>query len=137
MGLSSKDFTGILSCFVEEDVHLFKRIYKKFCLLLQNNFLSVWKYIYLSKCWTSCFTIKYCRRRCFSSMKMCVQVQNFALAKSIRWRILSLTNIFYIWRIYFVYWIWRIYFVYCFIHFLQFNTVLILPSCCRAYKLFN
>ena len=51
--------------------------------------------------------------------------------------LLFLTNLFYIWRIYFIYWIWRIYFVYCFIHFLQYNTVLILPSCFRAYKLFN
>ena len=60
---------------------IFTRIYKKFCLLLQNDSLWVWKCIYLSKYWTPCFTLTNCRRSCFSSMKMCVQVQIFVIVR--------------------------------------------------------
>ena len=70
-------FVVVLSCLFEEDVH-------QFCLLLQSDPLLVWKYIYISKYSTSCFTLANCRWRCFSSMNMCAHIQNITLASSIR-----------------------------------------------------
>ena len=39
-GWDFNDFIVVLSCLFEEDVHQFERLYKKYCILLQND--SLW-----------------------------------------------------------------------------------------------